>query len=249
MGAACAKCSACYEAFWTHIENGDFERWAHFLGILTSVLLVAVPILKCIPWGWTGDPPFVTFIMMILLGVFTGILEFPFCFTCFQCCRTLDTYLKRIAQNWARFLFYVAEAAILIVVQMHSRDEKSDPNVTGWSFSVLLCVNAVMYALAVLSPKPKEDVEMATHKPPEEQDAGAATTSRANARAEEEARKAAASGAGMAGGLAGALMRNEAVQNAAASAAKDPAVQKAAFNAVKDNPSLAVEAMRAARKV
>lgn len=78
MGAACAKCSACYEAFWTHIENGDFERWvrhresagpachlcaaqsalltrarglrcvcqAHFLGILTSVLLVAVPILK-----------------------------------------------------------------------------------------------------------------------------------------------------------------------------------------------------------
>lgn len=143
----------------------------------------------------------------------------------------------------SRLSFFPFQAAILIVVQMHSRDEKSDPNVTGWSFSVLLCVNAVMYALAVLSPKPKEDVEMATHKPPEEQDAGAATTSRANARAEEEARKAAASGAGMAGGLAGALMRNEAVQNAAASAAKDPAVQKAAFNAVKDNPSLAVRSL------
>ena len=100
-----------------------------------------------------------------------------------------------------------------------------------------------MYALAVCAPKPKEDVEMATRKPHEEQDAGAAPTSRHDARVEEEAKKAAASGAGMAGGLAGALMRNEAVQNAAASAAKDPAVQKAAFNAVKDNPSLAVRSL------
>jgi len=41
----------------------------------------------------------------------------------------------------------------------------------------------------------------------------------------------------------------QAVQQAAMSAASDPAVQKAAISGVKDNPSLAVQAMRAARNV
>jgi len=30
---------------------------------------------------YVGDPPLTTFIIMMFLGVFTGILELPFCFT------------------------------------------------------------------------------------------------------------------------------------------------------------------------
>eukprot|EP00277_Geminigera_cryophila_P036321 CAMPEP_0173092756 /NCGR_PEP_ID=MMETSP1102-20130122/29331_1 /TAXON_ID=49646 /ORGANISM="Geminigera sp., Strain Caron Lab Isolate" /LENGTH=100 /DNA_ID=CAMNT_0013980135 /DNA_START=317 /DNA_END=619 /DNA_ORIENTATION=+ len=100
--------------------------------------------------------------------------------------------------------------------------------------------------MAVMSPSDKDDEEMGSRT---NENGAPNSMSREDARAEDEARRAASAIGGGGGGMASALARNEAVQQAAMSAASDPAVQKAAISGVKDNPSLAVQAMRAARNV
>ena len=225
------------------VQAGNF-------GILNALLLTVLPF-SMIAYFASALNPVPNFAVCLVLGILAGILELPFCFTCCQFCVKIEAVLAHCwcDKMWMRCIFYILAATILIVLQVHDQ-----ANWMGSLLAALLILNSMLYFLAVCSPAPDHDKDQEKGESHGTAPAETRDDARARVKAEDDARRAAAGfggGLGGAGGgsLAGALMSNEAVQNAALSAASDPAVQKAAIGAVRDNPGLAAEALKAARRV
>eukprot|EP00293_Proteomonas_sulcata_P008052 CAMPEP_0184304222 /NCGR_PEP_ID=MMETSP1049-20130417/13797_1 /TAXON_ID=77928 /ORGANISM="Proteomonas sulcata, Strain CCMP704" /LENGTH=178 /DNA_ID=CAMNT_0026615981 /DNA_START=150 /DNA_END=687 /DNA_ORIENTATION=- len=128
--------------------------------------------------------------------------------------------------HWIRGVFYIVLGAVLITVS-----NEVDHHAAGWSFGIFLPINGLLYLVASLRGEPtstdKDDEKRGT----EFSDIGRAERGDGGT-GRDEARQ---------GGSA--------LENAAKEMASDPGVQKAAFTAMKNNPGLAKEALKAAAKV
>mmetsp|Transcript_42165 Transcript_42165/g.66031 ORF Transcript_42165/g.66031 Transcript_42165/m.66031 type:complete len:219 (-) Transcript_42165:1033-1689(-) len=212
-----------YEDFWQAVESGSFKSYARGFAVVNLLLLVSVPFLCLITARFL---PVLTFVMMEICGVLMGILEMPYCCTCLQACQKCQPYLRYAEPHWIRGVFYIVLGAVLITVS-----NEVDHHAAGWSFGIFLPINGLLYLVASLRGEPtstdKDDEKRGT----EFSDIGRAERGDGGT-GRDEARQ---------GGSA--------LENAAKEMASDPGVQKAAFTAMKNNPGLAKEALKAAAKV
>ena len=81
-------------------KEGKFKTYARWGGVGNTILLVAGTIIL-------GGTLSIGGIVAIFLGILIGILELPFCCTCFQWCQIVQKWFAVFEIYWLRGLLYI----------------------------------------------------------------------------------------------------------------------------------------------
>lgn len=79
-------------------------------------LILVSALLRVLLFCRTFISAIITNIISIVFGVIVGILELPFCCTCFQMCQNIQKYLTIFEVYWLRGVFYIGLGVLLEIL-------------------------------------------------------------------------------------------------------------------------------------
>uniref|UniRef100_A0A7S0DYW2 Golgi apparatus membrane protein TVP18 n=1 Tax=Hanusia phi TaxID=3032 RepID=A0A7S0DYW2_9CRYP len=117
-------------------KEGQFKTWARWGG----VSLVCFTMFISIMFFLTMFPSSILFIM---ISVVVGILELPFCCTCFPICQKIQTYMAWFEIYWIRGLLYIGISIFTFVIAT-----QLSGGIFGILFGIFYFLDGLMYILA-----------------------------------------------------------------------------------------------------
>lgn len=116
-------------------REGKFKTYARWLGVVNVAITIGLTLLlfsMMLPSG----------IFAIIIGVFIGIIELPFCCTVLPLCQKISSYMTYFEIYMFRGVLYVAFGAVFILLFF------SMGGVMNLLYGPLFIVNGLMYMLA-----------------------------------------------------------------------------------------------------
>mmetsp|Transcript_71315 Transcript_71315/g.190415 ORF Transcript_71315/g.190415 Transcript_71315/m.190415 type:complete len:144 (-) Transcript_71315:301-732(-) len=135
QGASNAAGSGFLADMRRQFKEGKFKTWARWLGVLNvvgTILLTLILFSLMMPSG----------ILCILIAVFVGILELPFCCTFMPMCQKISTYLTFFEVYWIRGVLYVILGVLFFLIW------SGLGGVLNLLFGPLYIVDGLLYAVA-----------------------------------------------------------------------------------------------------